>query len=346
MWRTRQRSGWHLTEAKIYAHLTQGRFPDGPYEYRRLAVPVRRVRASARVLLFEHDPPEKETVDEGVRAARLELGGRAGGDARQRAAADVLLRRSRDQAAVHEEELSVSSPKTLARIAGLLYLGTSVPFVFAVQVRSRIIEPGDATDTVHNIRASATLFRVALVADLVSWAGFLVTALALYLLLKHANQVAALAMVAFVAVMVAVGYSNTVNQYSALTIATSAEYANALGRAGTNAMVLIFTDVQGNGLDINELFFGLWLLPLSYLVIKSQYFPRVIGVFLIIAGLSWIAQFLVILLAPSLKGVISLLGVGSDGELVFIGWLLVRGARGRKPAPAVASSRESPSVAI
>ena len=240
----------------------------------------------------------------------------------------------------------MSSPKTLARIAGLLYLGTSVPFVFAVQVRSRIIEPGDATDTVHNIRASATLFRVALVADLVSWAGFLVTALALYLLLKHANQVAALAMVAFVAVMVAVGYSNTVNQYSALTIATSAEYANALGRAGTNAMVLIFTDVQGNGLDINELFFGLWLLPLSYLVIKSQYFPRVIGVFLIIAGLSWIAQFLVILLAPSLKGVISLLGVGSDGELVFIGWLLVRGARGRKPAPAVASSRESPSVAI
>src|SRR5205807_9234079 len=242
--------------------------------------------------------------------------------------------------------MTTSSPKTLARIAGLLYLGTSVPFVFAVQVRSRIIEPADAAATVHNIRASATLFRVGLVADLVSWAGFLATALALYLLLKHANQLAAVAMVAFVAVMVAVGYSNTVNQYSAITIAMSAEYANGLGQAGANALVLMFTDVQGNGLDINELFFGLWLLPLSYLVIKSRYFPRVIGGLLIIAGLSWIAQFLVILLAPSLKGVISLLGVGSDGELVFIGWLLVRGARGRKPAPAVASSRESPSVAI
>jgi len=230
----------------------------------------------------------------------------------------------------------MSSPKTLARIAGLLYLGTSVPFVFAVQVRSRIIEPADAAATVHNIRASATLFRVGLVADLVSWAGFLATALALYLLLKHANQLAAVAMVAFVAVMVAVGYSNTVNQYSAITIAMSAEYANGLGQAGANALVLMFTDVQGNGLDINELFFGLWLLPLSYLVIKSRYFPRVIGVLLIIAGLSWIGQFLVILLAPSLKGVISFLGVGSDAELVFIGWLLVRGARPPKPAPAVA----------
>jgi len=226
----------------------------------------------------------------------------------------------------------MSSPKTLARIAGLLYLGTSVPFVFAVQVRSRIIEPADAAATVHNIRASATLFRVGLVADLVSWAGFLATALALYLLLKHANQLAAVAMVAFVAVMVAVGYSNTVNQYSAITIAMSAEYANGLGQAGANALVLMFTDVQGNGLDINELFFGLWLLPLSYLVIKSRYFPRVIGVLLIIAGLSWIAQFLVILLAPSLKGVISLLGIGSDGELVFIGWLLVRGARAPRPS--------------
>ena len=228
--------------------------------------------------------------------------------------------------------MTTSSPKTLARIAGLLYLGTSVPFVFAVQVRSRVIEPGDATATAHNIRASARLFRVALAADLVSWAGFLVTALALYLLLKHANQLAAVAMVAFVAVMVAVGYSNTVNQYSAITIAMSAEYANGLGQAGANALVLMFTDVQGNGLDINELFFGLWLLPLSYLVIKSRYFPRVIGGLLIIAGLSWIAQFLVILLAPSLKGVISFLGVGSDGELIFIGWLLVRGARAPRPS--------------
>src|SRR5207302_11319947 len=131
-------------------------------------------------------------------------------------------------------------------------------------------------------------------------------------------------MVAFVAVMVAVGYSNTVNQYSALTIATSAQYANGLGQAGANALVLMFTDVQSNGLDINELFFGLWLLPLSYLVIKSRYFPRVIGVLLIIAGLSWIAQFLVILLAPSLKGVSSFLGVVSDGDRIRIRSLIVR----------------------
>src|SRR5438045_9787058 len=127
--------------------------------------------------------------------------------------------------------MTTSSPKTLARIAGLLYLGTSVPFVFAVQVRSRIIEPADAAATVHNIRASAPLFRAGLVADLVSWAGFLATALALYLLLEHASQLAAVAMVGSVALVVAVGYSHTVNSYCAITTAIGAAYAHALGPA-------------------------------------------------------------------------------------------------------------------
>src|SRR5207244_11232791 len=123
--------------------------------------------------------------------------------------------------------MTLSSPKPLPRIARWVYLGISVRFVFAVQVRSRIIEPSDAAATAHNIRASATLFRVALVADLVSWAGFLVTALALYLLLKHSNQLAAVAMVAFVAVMVAVGYLSPGYQYSSLTPAMRPEYGNA-----------------------------------------------------------------------------------------------------------------------
>jgi len=220
----------------------------------------------------------------------------------------------------------MTSPKTLARIAGLLYFGTSVTFVFAVQVRNHV-EATDAAATAANIRASATLFRVGFVADLVSMAGFLLVALALYLLLKHVDQFAALAMVALVAVMVAVGYLNALNQYSALTIATNPQYTQTFGQAGSNALVTMFTDIQGNGLDTQALFWGLWLLPLGYLVFKSGYFPKVIGPLLIIAGFSWIAQFLVIFLAPNLRSSLSFLAVGSDGELVFIAWLLVKGAR-------------------
>jgi len=162
----------------------------------------------------------------------------------------------------------------------------SVPFVFAVQVRSRLVEAGDAAATVENIRASATLFRIAFVADLVSGAWFLLTALALYQLLKHVHPLAAVAMAAFVAVSTAVGYLNTLNQFSALTIATSPQYTQAFGRAGSNALAMMFADIQSNGLTIQELFWGMWLFPLGYLVIKSGYFPRLLGALLSAGSLS------------------------------------------------------------
>ena len=216
----------------------------------------------------------------------------------------------------------MTSPRSLARLAGVLYLGTSVLFVFAVRVRGGIIKSGDAAATADNIRASATLFRVALVADLLSWVGFLLMAFALYHLLKHVDQVAAFAMVILVAVMVTVGYLNGLNQYSALTLATSAKYAAGFGQAQSSELVLLFTNIQSNGFDIQELFWGLWLFPLGYLVIKSAYVPKVLGVLLIIAGLGWTAEFFAILLAPDLPGFASILGLG---ELVFAAWLVVKG---------------------
>jgi Domain of unknown function (DUF4386) len=218
----------------------------------------------------------------------------------------------------------MTSPRTQARIAGALYLGTSVFFVFDVRVRSGIIKSGDATATADNIRASATLFRVALVADLLSWVGFLLMAFALYQLFKNVNQLSAFAMVILVAVMVTVGYLNGLNQYSALTIATSAKYTTGFGQARSNELVFLFTNIQSNGFDIQELFWGLWLFPLGYLVIKSAYAPKVLGVLLILAGLSWTAEFFAIFLAPDLPGFASIPGLG---ELVFAVWLLVKGVK-------------------
>jgi uncharacterized protein DUF4386 len=240
----------------------------------------------------------------------------------------------------------MTSPRTLARIAGSLYLGTSVVYVLAMQVRARVIQPGDASATADNIRSAAALFRVALVADLVSGAGFLLLALVLYLLLKDVNEFAALTMVTFVAVMTAVGYLNELNQYSALTVATSPKYTTAFGHAGSNALVMLFTDIRSNGLDIQELLFGLWLFPLAYLVIKSAYVPKVLGVLLIIAAVGWVAEFFAIFLIPHLPGFAKFSGLG---ELIFAAWLLVKAVRVpalEAPAPNVgppmaAGARES-----
>jgi hypothetical protein len=227
----------------------------------------------------------------------------------------------------------MTSPKTLARTAGLLYLILAACAMFAeLYVRSRIVKPGDAAVTADRIRSSATLFRVGVVVDLVGATFFLFTVMVLYVLFRQVNQLVAAAMVVFVAVSVAINFVGMVNQYTALTIATSEDYSRTFGRAGSDGLTLLFATMQHEGGLANTMFFGLWLLPLAYLVIRSGYVPKVLGVWLIAAGFGYIVLFFAHFLAPSVGRSIALyVDIVGAGELVFLVWLLVRGVR--VPAP-------------
>jgi hypothetical protein len=232
------------------------------------------------------------------------------------------------------------SPKVAARLAGSLYLFASVCFAFAMFVRPSI-EASATAGAADKIRHSAFLFRVGLASELVAWACFLLTAMTLYVLLRHVHRLAAAAMVVLVAVLVAVGYLNDVNLYTALTVATDAHYQHAFGTDASNELVTLSTDTQVNGLIIDELFWGLWLVPLSYLVMKSGQFPRPLGVLLIVAVVNWTGQFFANLLAPDLPYVTSLGQIGGVGELIFAAWLLIFGIRltaAQTPASAMAAT--------
>jgi hypothetical protein len=224
----------------------------------------------------------------------------------------------------------MTAPKTLTRIAGLLYLIVAVAGTFAVfYVRSRIVDAGDAAATADNIRAAETLFRLGFAIDMLAALCWLLTAMVLYLLLKHVHQPAAGAMVTLVAIGVAVSCVSLLNLYTALTIATGDDYTRTFGAAGSDALTLLFTDIAGNGSTSNSLFFGLWLLPLGYLVIRSGYFPKALGVLLIIGCGGWVAVFVAHFLAPDVGDSIgpALNAPGAIAELAFIAWLLVKGVR-------------------
>lgn len=195
----------------------------------------------------------------------------------------------------------MTSPKTLARIAGSLYLVVAVLGGFAeLYVRSSIVVAGDAAGTADNIRASATLFRVGFMSDLAQAIFFLLTAMALYLLLRDVHELVARAMVVFVAVSVAIICLNLLNQYVALSIATGGE---------------------------SRSIFGLWLLPLGYLVYRSGYFPKVLGVLLAIGCFGYLADLFTHFLAPGIAESIEPLVVApaAVGELSLVAWLLVKG---------------------
>jgi hypothetical protein len=232
----------------------------------------------------------------------------------------------------------VTSERTLARIAGSLYLVVAVGGMFAeLVVRSSILEPGSAAATADNIRASAALFRAGFVADLVQATAFLLTAMALYLLLRHVHELVARAMVVFVAVSVAIICLNLLNQWVALRIATGEGLARALGPAGADALTGLFADMHRSGFLIAQLFFGLWLLPLGYLVLRSGWFPKVLGVLLIVGCFGYLVDAFAQFLAPGVAEGIELFVVApaAVAELSLVAWLLVKGVPVAEPAPPV-----------
>lgn len=223
----------------------------------------------------------------------------------------------------------MTPPKTLARIAGALYLVVAVLTIFAGLVNTRIVESGDAAATAHNINASAILFRLGFVSELVGATAFLMTGMALYLLLKHVNQLTAAAMVTFVAVSVAIQSLNLLNQKAALKIATSQDYTAAFGPAGSDHLTMLFADLQHDGYLIAQTYFGLWLLPLGYLVIKSGYFPKALGVLLVIGCIGHLVDVYARFIAPDFGANISpyALTPAAIAELSLIAWLLIKAVR-------------------
>jgi hypothetical protein len=133
-------------------------------------------------------------------------------------------------------------------------------------------------------------------------------------------------MVTFVAVSVAIMCLNLLNQLVALSIATGKGYSSVFGPAGSDALAMLFVDMQHDGYLIAQMFFGLWLLPLGYLVVKSGYFPKVLGVVLAIGCFGYLADLLARFLAPAVAESIAplVLAPAAVGELSFIAWLLVK----------------------
>jgi hypothetical protein len=229
----------------------------------------------------------------------------------------------------------MEAEKRLARIAGSLYLVVAVLGGFAeLYVRARTVVPGDASATAENIRGSATLFRFGFASDLVQATFFLFTAMALYLLLRHVDELVARAMVVIVAVSVAIICLNLLNQYMALQVATGSA-------AGSDALAGLFADMHAAGYLIAQIFFGLWLLPLGYLVYRSGYFPKVVGILLAVGCFGYLIDTFTHFLAPGIAGSVSAIAVmpAAIGELSFVVYLLVKGNRApQRPALVAAAA--------
>jgi Domain of unknown function (DUF4386) len=225
-----------------------------------------------------------------------------------------------------------------ARIAGVLYvlMGLPAPFTL-IYIPRTLIVPGNASATASNVLASEMLFRIGIVAALISSVAFVFLAMALYRLLSGVNKTHASVMVILVLISVAIGFVNEVNNIAALILFRGAEFLSAFDRSQLDALGMLFLRLRGQGLVVNAIFWGLWLFPFGILVMRSGFIPRILGVLLIVNGFAYVVVSLTSLLAPTYAAVLNRFAlIPETGELWVMLWLLIKGVR-VQPSAAVAS---------
>lgn len=227
----------------------------------------------------------------------------------------------------------MDSSKKTARIAGVLYLIIIIAGIFAeFFVRSRLIVPGDAAATANKITASGSLFRIGIAADLVMIASDVALALVFYVLFKPVSNSLSLLAAFFRLVQAAVLAINLLALFFVLQLLNGVDYLSVFSPDQLHALALLFLNAHGTGYSIGLVFFGINCFVLGYLVIKSGYFPRILGILLIFASLGYLidsfakvllsdyenyeATFTLVVFAPAFIG-----------ELSMCLWLLIKGVK-------------------
>jgi hypothetical protein len=234
----------------------------------------------------------------------------------------------------------MSSKKNPGRFVGLLYVLVSIPGAFAlVYVPSKLIVDGNATATASNIAASETLFRAGIACNLISQILFMWVALALYDLLKGVNQRHASLMLGLIVVSIPIALLNELNAIAALILVRGADFLSIFEKPLRDALAMLSLNLHIHGFGIAEIFWGLWLFPLGLLVYRSGFFPRILGVLLMARCFAYVVESLTPLLLPRYEDVVSRWMMPLRfGELLFMFWLLIMGAKPKLLAPPASSA--------
>jgi len=225
--------------------------------------------------------------------------------------------------------ITKTPPHIYARVAGVLYIVIIVSGIFSeVFVRSNLIVAGDATATAANIMASQSLFRIGFTADALMLLCDVVVAVLLYILLKPVNKTLSMTAAAFRLTQAAILGFNLLNYYAALLLLHGTWYAGAFGSDQQNALALLLLEMHSHGYDLGLLFFALSNLILGYLIIRSDYIPRILGYGLMAAAVVYFSGSVARFLIPEILFFITpLYIIPFVAELSFSLWLLFKGVK-------------------
>lgn len=216
-------------------------------------------------------------------------------------------------------------PRPKARMAGFFYLLVFLLGFFELFASGRLVVSGNAAATAANILAHESLFRLGWAANLLATASYIaVTALFYELFVPVSRSLSRLAAF-FSLVGCAIGAASGFVRLAPLAIlGGGAPTASVFSAEQSQALAYTFLRLYSQAYNIGLVFFGFYCLLIGYLIYKSTFLPRILGVLMMIAGLGWLT-FLWPPLANSLSPYILLPGILGEGSLTL--WLLIAGVK-------------------
>jgi len=225
-------------------------------------------------------------------------------------------------AALMMERIAEASPRPRARIIGAVYLLYFLTAIFGMFFLKGLVVVGDAAATANNILAHQPLFRLGLATGLIATACYVAVTALFYNLFKPVNRSLSLLAAFFSLVGCAILAFASLLQLAPLVVLGGGQYLSVFKAEQLRALASLFLELYGQGVNICFVFFGVYCLLIGYLIFKSAFLPRILGVPLALAGLGWLT-FLSPPLANYLSPYIQIFGFLA--ELALMLWLLVMG---------------------
>jgi hypothetical protein len=219
------------------------------------------------------------------------------------------------------------SPQSKARAAGGLWWLCIISGMVGFAAVAPLVVANDATATATNILAKESLFRFGFAADLISGLSYVGVTAFIYYLLRPVSRSLALVGAFFGLAGVAIGGASWVIHLTPLLLLHGDQYLTAFTVSQLQAMSLAALKLQAQAFPIGMVFFGTQCLSIGYLVARSTFLPRILGVLLAIGGACYVIVSLANFLAPSFGPhlVPFLMPIALIGEGLLGGWLLVKG---------------------
>jgi Domain of unknown function (DUF4386) len=230
----------------------------------------------------------------------------------------------------------MASLKRTARIAGLWYLGFTLGPFYLLYVPSRTVVQNDAAATAASVLGHETLYRWGMLAETLGAGIFIGLSLALYRLFEGVDRHRARQLMALVLVSSALGLVTVVFNAAALLVFRGGDAFAAFDGHTREAVGMLLIRIHGQAIGVNQTFWGLWLLPFGWLVVRSRFLPRWLGYWLLLDGIAWIVVGITWFLAPDyVDALFRYFQPVFLAELVAMIWLLIMGA---KELPLVAAA--------